>query len=92
MREKDKEIDLTRAESNPARVNARRIGEKLLFLDELEDTLDQVRSSGGATQDRIDALERRVTAERETIRALETRGELRYDEITRVMEAVDRSG
>ncbi|HEU4453340.1 MAG TPA: hypothetical protein VFR81_09780 [Longimicrobium sp.] len=72
-------------------MDARRIGERLLLLDELEDTLDQVRASG-EPRDRIQALERRVSAERETIRALESRGELRFEEIARVMDDVDRRG
>lgn len=92
MRERDREIGLEAAEACPTGLDAKGIGEKLLFLDELEDTLDQVRISGSESQDRIDALERRVSSERETIRALESRGELKYDEIARVMEAVDRSG
>ena len=54
-------------------------------------TLDHVRASG-EPRDRIQALERRVSAERETIRALESRGELRFEEIARVMEDVDRRG
>lgn len=92
MREKDREIDLPIGSTGSGSVDPRRIGEKLLLLDELEDTLDQARESGSEPRERILALERRVNAERETIRALETRGELRYDEIARVMEAVDRSG
>ena len=92
MRQRDREIDLPMGGSSPPESDARRIGEKLLLLDELEDTLEHARASGHEPQDRIQALERRVDAERRSIRALETRGELRYDEIARVMEAVDRSG
>lgn len=91
MRERDREIDLGHDVPDTGRMDARRIGERLLLLDELEDTLDQVRASG-EPRDRIQALERRVSAERETIRALESRGELRYEEIARVMDDVDRSG
>jgi hypothetical protein len=90
MRERDREIDLRHDVSDTGRMDARRIGEKLLLLDELEDTLDHVRASG-ESRDRIQALERRVSAERATIRALESRGELRYEEIARVMDDVDRS-
>ena len=91
MRERDREIDLRHDIADTGRMDARRIGERLLLLDELEDTLDQVRA-GGEPRDRIQALERRVSAERETIRALESRGELRFEEIARVMDDVDRSG
>ena len=91
MRERDREIDLRHEVSDTARMDARRIGERLLLLDELEDTLDHVRASG-EPRDRIQALERRVSAERETIRALESRGELRFEEIARVMDDVDRRG
>lgn len=91
MRERDREIDLRHDIADTGRMDARRIGERLLLLDELEDTLDQVRASG-EPRDRIQALERRVSAERETIRALESRGELRFEEIARVMDDVDRRG
>ena len=91
MRDRDREIDLRHDVSDTGRMDARRIGERLLLLDELEDTLDQVRASG-EPRDRIQALERRVSAERETIRALESRGELRFEEIARVMDDVDRRG
>ncbi|HEX6070964.1 MAG TPA: hypothetical protein VFZ18_14110 [Longimicrobiaceae bacterium] len=91
MRERDREIDLRNDIADTGRMDARRIGERLLLLDELEDTLDQVRASG-EPRDRIQALERRVSAERETIRALESRGELRFEEIARVMDDVDRRG
>jgi hypothetical protein len=90
MRERDREVDLHQEPSDTGRMEARRIGERLLLLDELEDTLDQVRASG-ESRDRIRALERRVSAERATLRALESRGELRYDEIARVMIEPDRS-
>ncbi|HEX6923933.1 MAG TPA: hypothetical protein VF167_00780 [Longimicrobiaceae bacterium] len=90
MRQKDREAGL---ETGPrvTAAEARRIGEKLLFVDELEDTLEQVRSNGEPAE-RIQALERRLSHERETIQALQSRGSLRYDEIARVMEAIDRSG
>jgi hypothetical protein len=91
MRERDREIDLHHDPGGTGPMDARRIGEKLLLLDELEDTLEQVRACG-EPRDCIRALERRVSAERETLRALETRGELRYDEIARVMDTLDRSG
>lgn len=91
MQQSDREVglELTAPRHTPA--EARRIGEKLLFVDELEDTLEQVRG-GGEPADRIRALERRLTAEREEIQALESRGRLDYDEIARVMETIDRSG
>ena len=91
MRETDREIDLHHDGSGTTRMDARRIGERLLLLDELEHTLDHVRSNG-ESRDRVRALERRVSAERETIRSLESRGELRYDEIARVMADADRDG
>ena len=90
MLERDREIGLERAKLRSS-AKTRRIGEKLLLVDELEDTLDQVRA-GGEPPERVRALERRLSAERETLQAMETRGKLDYDEIARVMEAVDRSG
>lgn len=69
----------------------REVAEKLLFVDELEDTLDQVRSNGEPRR-RIEALERRLSEERESIHQMESRGDLRYDEIARAMEAIDLSG
>ena len=92
MRQRDREIDLPMGGVHSPESEARRIGEKLLLLDELEDTLEHARASGREPRERIQALERRIEAERTSLRALETRGELRYDEIARVMEAVDRSG
>jgi hypothetical protein len=89
--QRDREIGLDGSGPESSSAQARRIGEKLLFVDELEDTLEQVRTSGEPPE-RIQALERRLNAERETIQALETRGQLDYDEIARVMEAIDRSG
>ena len=62
--------------------NMREVAEKLLFVDELEDTLDQVRSNGEPRR-RIQALERRLSEERESIQEMESRGDLRYDEIAR---------
>ena len=90
MLERDREIGLESAKLRSS-AETRRIGEKLLLVDELEDTLDQVRA-GGDPPERVRALERRLSAERETLQAMETRGKLDYDEIARVMEAVDRSG
>ena len=92
MRERDREVGLGGPEAAFDRQETRRIVEKLLFLDELEDTLEQARGSGVESPERLEALERRVSAERETVRAMESRGELRFDEIARVMDAVDRSG
>lgn len=91
MRQKDREIGLEGSGPHVSPTEARRIGEKLLFVDELEDTLEQVRSRGEAPE-RIRALERRLSVERESLQALETRGSLDYDEIARVMDVVDRSG
>lgn len=87
---RDREVGLGDAKPRtPA--ETRRIGEKLLLVDELEDTLAQVRV-GGEPPERVSALERRLSAERGTLQAMEARGKLDYDEIARVMEAIDRSG
>ena len=91
MERKDREIGLDGSELDAGAADARRIGEKLLFVDELEDTLEQVRGHGESPE-RIEALERRLSSERETIQGMETRGELRYEEIARVMDTIDRSG
>lgn len=91
MRQKDREVGLDGSGPPSSPAEARRIGEKLLFLDELEDTLEYVRASD-EPQERIQALERRLSAERQSLQAMQRGGELRYDEIARVMETVDRSG
>lgn len=91
MRQRDLETGLDDSGRVGNAAEARRIGEKLLLVDELEDTLEQERTSGEAPE-RIHALERRLSAERQTIQAIQSRGDLRYDEIARVMEAIDRSG
>lgn len=93
MPHRDREIgrpaDGSAARARPA--EARRIGEQLLYLDELEDTLEQTRRLEESTE-RVRALERRVEEERQSIETLQTQGQLDYEEIARVMEAVDRSG
>ena len=91
MRQRDREIGIDGSESRPRPIEAKRLGEKLLFIDELEDTLEQVRSSG-EPEERIRALERKLSVERQSLQAMETRGELRYDEISRVMDRVEQSG
>ena len=84
MRQRDSEMRLDGPGHLGSGAETRRIGERLLLMDELEDTLEQVRTSGEAPE-RIHALERRLSAEREMIQAIQRRGELRYDEIARAM-------
>lgn len=91
MGQRDRETGLDGSALPPSRAEVRRIGERLLLVDELEDTLEQLRR-GGEPPERVRAIERRLSSERETIQAMESRGDLRYDEIARAMEAVDRSG
>lgn len=87
----EQESGLTGPGDDSGMRNMREVAEKLLFVDELEDTLHQVRSNGEPRR-RIEALERRLSEERESIHEMESRGDLRYDEIARAMEAIDRSG
>ena len=91
MRANDRGTDARGGEARGESAEARQAAEKLLLVDELEDTLERARD-GGEPPDRVRALERRLSAERASVRDLERRGALRYEEMARAMEAVDRSG
>lgn len=77
----------------------REIGELLLHVDELEDTLQvmeahpEIRLAGGREpREARRRLEDRIRAERAKIEALERRGAIRYDEIERAIRLSETMG
>lgn len=76
----------------------REIGELLLRVDELEDTLQlmdrdpDARTAEGARREDRRLLEERIRSERAKIEALERRGGIRYDEVERAIRLADAMG
>lgn len=91
MRADDRGTDARGGEGRGDSNEARRAAEKLLLMDEIEDTLERARGDSEPAE-RVHALERRLSAARASVQALERRGALRYEEMARAMDAVDRSG
>ena len=91
MRMDDRGPDARAGEAGEDPSEVRRAAEKLLLMDELEDTLERARG-GGNPPEQVRALERRLSVERASVQEMERRGALRYEEMERAMEAVDRSG
>lgn len=91
MRADDRGADARTGEGRGDSEQVRRAAEKLLLVDEIEDTLERARG-GGEPPERVRALERRLSVERASVQELERRGALRYEEMARALDAVDRSG
>lgn len=77
----------------------RRIGELLLRVDEMEDTLRLMedgsapfRAAPDASPDAVRRLEARIRADRARIEDLERRGAIRYDEVERAIRLSDAMG
>lgn len=95
----DREVLLhrTAARDDGRNVAARQIGELLLSIDEMEETIqafEETRESWplpAETDDRylVRSLERRVAADRAKLRALQDLGAVRYDEIEQAMRVAD---
>jgi len=81
-------------------VAARQIGELLLSIDEMEETLqtfEEKRESWplpAETDDRylVHSLERRLAEDRTKLRVLQEMGAVRYDEIERAMRVAELMG
>jgi hypothetical protein len=84
MRDIDLEIGLRRDVDDSAE-EARRLGERILYVDELEDTLGSLRGSDLQDPERIRRLEREVEAQRSSLRVMEDRGWIDYEAIDRAM-------
>ncbi|HEX7240832.1 MAG TPA: hypothetical protein VF263_11235 [Longimicrobiaceae bacterium] len=94
MRDIDREIGIGSLHGSAAADDAgavernRRIGERLLFADEVEETLETLRAGSGREElprDTLEALERRARREREEVEALERDGRIDYDAVARAM-------
>ena len=80
--------------------NARRIGELLLSIDEMEETLQALEDSRESLplpaegEDRflLRSLEVRLAVDRAKLRTLQEMGAVRYDEIDRAMRVSDLMG
>lgn len=78
----------------------RRVGEMLLELDELEETLRSMEDfpaqrpvrAGESREDAVRTIEAKIRARRERIDELQGRGEVRYDEIDRAMRVAEAMG
>lgn len=75
----------------------RRIGEMLLLTDEMEETVDVLRSEGRpdplqpgrSREETLRALEQRTQAERRRLEALESQGVIDYGAVARAMPLGD---
>lgn len=85
MRDIDREIGLRWVSDEAQNVVARAYGERLLYADELEETVEVLRSSGRVDPDVYRDLEREAEAERRALEALEARGQLDYARIDQAM-------
>lgn len=100
MRDIDREIGIgdgfrrgSAADDAGAVERNRRIGEMLLLADEMEETVDVLRSEGRpdalqpgrSREETLRALERRMQAERSRVDALERQGVIDYDAVARAM-------
>ncbi|MDQ3557233.1 MAG: hypothetical protein M3409_10740 [Gemmatimonadota bacterium] len=92
MRDIDLEIGLRRESDRGEQEEARRLGERILYVDELEDTLGMLRSTAGTEPERIRRLERNVDAEKEKLQRMEERGWLDYEAMDRAMRDRDLTG
>lgn len=84
MRDLDREIGLQRSDDGRT-TEARRLGERLLYVDELEETIGAYRQMDAGDSDRLRAWEREAESARAEFRALETQGRIDYAEIGRAM-------
>ncbi|HLL48919.1 MAG TPA: hypothetical protein VK399_19615 [Longimicrobiaceae bacterium] len=104
MRDIDREIGIgggfrrgAAADDAGAVERNRRIGEMLLLADEMEETVDVLRSDrrpdplqpGRSREDTLRALELRSQAERRRLEALERQGVIDYDAVARAMPVRD---
>lgn len=104
MRDIDREIGIggglrrgAAADDTAAVERNRRIGEMLLLADEMEETVDVLRSErrpdplqpGRSREETLRALELRTQAERRRLEALESQGVIDYDAVARAMPMSD---
>lgn len=90
MRDLDREIGLQR-DTDARSVEARHLGDWLLYMDEIEEELEAARNGGRrADPARMQRLEREASAERDKLHAMESRGGIDYGEIGRAMQDPER--
>ena len=90
MRDIDREIGLERSSDGAQAVVARLLGERLLYVDEIEDTIEVLRARGAGDTEHVRDLERELEAERTALESLERRDRIDYARIDRVMVDRDR--
>ena len=90
MRDIDREIGLERSSDGAHAVVARLLGERLLYVDEIEDTIEVLRARGAGDTEHVRDLERELEAERTALERLERRDRIDYARIDQVMVDRDR--